>query len=99
MSAGAAIVLVLAAIVAIALASFFRHMLIALLVLLGLPFVLLLDARIGSLATISLVVVVVAFGALVHTISDTLGLVRSAQRTQRPPRVRRSEQDRSRIAA
>jgi ABC-type transport system involved in cytochrome bd biosynthesis fused ATPase/permease subunit len=105
MSIGAIFLLVLVALVVIAAASFFRNMLAGLLVLVGLPFAILLNALAGSLATISAVAAVVILAALMHTIADTLRLVRAAKRIRREPqsRARRSapntDSNRSRIAA
>lgn len=102
MSAGAAFLLALAGLVALAAASFFRHMLTALLLLIGLPFVLLLKGALGSLAATTVLVALVVLGALVHTITDTLAIARSAKRTRRrpgPQPQRAAPPDRSRIAA
>ena len=102
MSFGAVILVVLVMLVALAAASFFQNMVVALLVLLGLPLVVLLHALVGSFATMFTVAALVIVAALIHTITDTLDMVRSAKRPRRTPESvgRRSERsDRSRIAA
>jgi hypothetical protein len=52
-------------------------------VLLALPFVVLFYVAAGALTTMFAVALVVILGALVRTISETLGQVRSAKRVRR----------------
>ena len=98
--------LVLVAIVVLAAASFFRNMLLALTVLVAIPVAIVLHALVGTVYAVFAIGLVAVFAALIQTIFDTLGLLRSAKRTRRrvPPALaergastRRS--DRSRIAA
>ena len=104
--AWAATLLVLAALVVFAAASFFRNLQTGLLLLVGLPAVVLFHALLGTVNTVFLVGSLAIVVALVHTISETLDQVRAATR---PPRRRpdaraqrpesRRQPDRSRIAA
>jgi hypothetical protein len=97
---------VLVAIVMLAAASFFRNMLVALTVLVAIPVAIVLHAVVGTLYTVFAIGLVAVFAALVQTIFDTLGLLRSAKRTRRrvaPALAERGastrRSDRSRIAA
>src|SRR6266568_263171 len=107
MSVGiAAILLVLVLLVAVAVASFFRHTLTALTVLVAIPLWLVLQAFIGASSAVFAIGLVAVFAALIHTISDTLRQLRTAKRTLRKPRPTLAERrasarrsDRSRIAA
>jgi hypothetical protein len=104
---GAAVtVLVLVALVALAGASFFTNMLTAALVSLGIPVAVLLHALVGTLYAAFAIAALAILAALIHTITDTLGLMRAARRTSRrrphtraQPRSARPDSDRSRIAA
>jgi hypothetical protein len=98
--------LVLVLLVALAVASFFRHALTALMVLVAIPVGLVLHAVMGTSYMVFAVGLLAVFAAVIHTISDTLRLLRTTKRTSRrvPPELaersastRRS--DRSRIAA
>jgi hypothetical protein len=100
MSLGVALLLfVLFVLVAIAGASFFRHTLVVLVVL--------LQAAFGTGVSVFAVGLLAAVVAVIHTIADTLRLCRAAQRPRRrpardlaaPERAPRSQSDRSRIAA
>jgi heme exporter protein D len=98
--------IVLVTLVALAAASFFRHMLAALLVLVAIPFALVLGAFIGAGYTVFAIGLLAVFAAVVHTISDTMRLLLTTKRRgrRRPPvRAERSassrRSDRSRIAA
>lgn len=107
MSLGVALLLlVLFVIVALACASFFRHTLAALVVLLALPLGLLLQAAFGTGVSVFAIMLLAAVVALIYTIADTLRLCRAAQRPRRAPapelareRAAKSRSDRSRIAA
>jgi hypothetical protein len=102
---GAVVLLVLVALVALAAASYFRNMLTALLVLVGIPVAVFLHALVGSLYTLFALAALATACALIHTITDTLRLVRAAKRTRRRPRPHvqqaptRTQSERSRIAA
>jgi hypothetical protein len=102
----AAFVLVLVVLVALAVASFFRHPLTALMVLVAIPLGLALHAVMGTSYTVFAIGLLAVFAAVIHTISDTLRLLRTTKRTsrrappelgERGPSARRS--GRSRIAA
>ena len=107
MSVGVAVFfLVLVVLVALAVASFFRHALTALMLLVAIPVGLVLHAFMGTSYTVFAIGLLAVFAAVIHTISDTLRLLRTTKRTSRraPPELgergastRRS--DRSRIAA
>ena len=107
MSVGiAAFLLVLVVLVALAVASFFRHALAALMVLVAIPAWLVLQEFMGGSYAVFTLALLAAFAAVIHTIGDTLRLMRTAKRTdrrappvsaERPASTRRSE--RSRIAA
>ncbi len=107
MSIGLAIfLLVLFVLVALACASFFRHTVTALFVLLALPLGLVLQALLGTGYTVIAIGMLSAAGALVHTIADTVRLLRAANRTSRRTSTRLAphpeaapQPDRSRIAA
>ena len=107
MSVGiAAFLLVLVVLVALAVASFFRHTLAALTVLVAIPVWLVLQALIGIGYAVLAIGLLAVSVAVIHTISDTLRLLRGAKRTRRraPPALaeRRAStrgSDRSRIAA
>src|SRR5512132_1280464 len=91
--------------VALAAASFFRHMLVAFLVLLALPLLVLLHALIGTFYAVFAVAAIAIFIALIQTITSSLALLREASaapgRSSRPPQPHRSTRrpSRSRIAA
>jgi hypothetical protein len=101
----AAFLLVLVLLVAFAVASFFRHTLTALLVLVAIPTWVVLQEFMGAGYAVFAIALVAVFAALIHTITDTLGQLRNAKPVrERPPALaergaasRRS--DRSRIAA
>ena len=99
--AWAATLLVLAALVVSAAASFLRNLQTGLLFLVGLPAVVLLHALLGTVNTLFLVALLGILVALVRTISETLGQVRVATRPRRSrPRAHpQRDTDRSRIAA
>jgi hypothetical protein len=107
MSVGiAAFLLVLLVLVALAVASFFRHTLAALMVLVAIPAWLVLQASVGASYAVFAIGLLAVFAAVIHTIGDTIRLLRTAKRTnrrappaltERPASTRRS--DRSRIAA
>jgi len=107
MSVGiAAFLLVLVVLVALAVASFFRHTLAALLVFFGIPFWLVLQALVGAGYALGLIGLLAVFVAVIHTISDTFRLMRGAKRIDRraPPtlaerRASTRHSDRSRRAA
>jgi heme exporter protein D len=102
----AAMLLVLVVLVAVAVASFFRHTLTTLTVLVAIPAWLVLQAFMGASYAVFAIALLVVFAAVIHTIGDTIRLLRTAKRTnrrappspaERPESTRRS--DRSRIAA
>jgi hypothetical protein len=102
----ALLLLVLFVLVALAGASFFRHKLTALAVLLALPLGLVLEAAFGTGVSVFAIGLLAVVAAVTHTIADTLRLLRAAQRPRRtaPPELARerpatSRSDRSRIAA
>jgi hypothetical protein len=101
-----AFLLVLVVLVALAIASFFRHTLTALTVVVAIPVWLVLQAFMGAGYAVFAIGLLAVFAAVIHTIGDTIRLLRTAQRTnrrappalaERPASSRRS--DRSRIAA
>jgi uncharacterized membrane protein len=103
---GAVIVLVLIAVVALAVASFFTNMLAAVLVAFGIPVAVLLHALLGTLYAAFAIAGLAILLALIQTITDTLRLVREAKRTTRRRsqaharrRAARPDSGRSRIAA
>jgi hypothetical protein len=90
---------VLFVLVALAGASFFRHPLAVLLVFLALPLGLVLKAAFGTGVSVFAIGLLAAAIGVIHTIADTLRLLRAANPpTPRSPPAR-SEEDRSRIAA
>ena len=102
----AVLVLVLIAVVALAVASFFTNLLVAVLLSLGIPVAVLLHALLGTLDAAFAIAGLAVLAALIQTITDTLRLVREAKNTtrrrtqtleQRP--AARPHSDRSRIAA
>jgi hypothetical protein len=100
MSPGLALfLLVLFVLVALAGASFFRHTLAVLVVFLALPLGLVLKAAFGTGVSVFAIGLLAATIAVIHTIADTLRLMRAASRPTRRSRPTRSESDRSRIAA
>jgi hypothetical protein len=107
MSVGlAAILLVLVLLVALAAASFLRHKLTALAVLVAIPVGLVLRAVMGTSHAVLAIGLLVVSAAVIHTIGDTLRLLRTAKRNERRRRLalaaRRAsarDSDRSRIAA
>jgi TRAP-type C4-dicarboxylate transport system permease small subunit len=99
-------VLVLVALVALAGASFFTNLLTAVLVALGIPVAVLLHALVGTLYAAFAIAALAILAALIHTITDTLRLMRETRSTTRRKaqararrRAARPESDRSRIAA
>jgi uncharacterized membrane protein len=99
---GAVVVLVLIAVVALAVASFFTNMLAAVLLSLGIPVAVLLHALLGTLYAAFAIAGFAILVALIQTITDTFRLVREAKRTTRrrlQARADRRAADRSRIAA
>ena len=99
--AWAATLLVLAALVVCAAASFFRNLQTGLVLLVGLPAVVLLHALLGTVNMLFFVALLGILVALVRTISETLDQVRVATRPRRtrPRTHRQRDTDRSRIAA
>src|SRR5258705_9443602 len=92
--------LVLFVLVALAGASFFRHTLAVLLVFLALPLGLVLKAAFGTGVSVFAIGLLAAVIAVIHTIADTLRLLRAANRpTRRSPPARSEEDRRRRIAA
>jgi hypothetical protein len=98
--------LVLVTLVVLAAASFFRHALRALIVFVAIPAGLVLQALIGIGYAVSLIGLLAVSAAVIHTIGETLRLLRAAKRidrrrpaalAERGASTRRS--DRSRIAA
>jgi hypothetical protein len=99
--AWAATLLVLAALVVFAAATFFRNLQTGLLLFVGLPAVVLLHALLGTVNTLFVVASLGILVALVRTISETLDQVRVATRPSRsrPRGERQRDTGRSRIAA
>ena len=99
--AWAATLLVLAALVVFAAASFFRNLQTGLLLFVGLPSVVLLHALLGIVNTVFVVASLGILVALVRTISETVDQVRVATRPSRsrPRAERQRDTGRSRIAA
>jgi uncharacterized membrane protein YqjE len=101
----ATFLLVLIVLVALAIASFFRHTLTALMVLVAIPVAVVLNGLIGTTYAVFTIGLVAVFAALIHTIGDTLRQLRGAKRIRehRPalvePRTSTRSSDRSRIAA
>jgi fumarate reductase subunit D len=92
--------------VALAGASFFRHPLAVLLLFLALPLGLLLGAAFGTGVSVFAIGLLAAVIAVIHTIADTLRLLRAANRPTRKSsptlahdRAEKSRSERSRIAA
>jgi hypothetical protein len=79
----AAFLLVLLVLVALALASFFRHTLAALMVLVAIPSWLVLQTFMGGSYAVFTLALLAAFAAVIHTIGDTLRLMRTAKRADR----------------
>jgi hypothetical protein len=107
MSAGIAVsLLVLFVLVALAVASLFRHTLAALTVLVAIPAGVLLRVFMDTTHTVLTIGLAAVVVALMHTIGDTLKVLRTATLTDRRrpnPIVERQSptgrSDRSRIAA
>jgi hypothetical protein len=99
--AWAATLLVLAALVVSAAASFFRSLQTGLLLLVGLPVVVLLHALLGTINTVFVVASLGILVALVRTIGETVEQLRLATRPSRsrPRADRQRDTGRSRIAA
>jgi hypothetical protein len=99
--AWAATLLVLAALVVSAAASFFRSLQTGLLLLVGLPVVVLLHALLGTINTVFVVASLGILVALVRTIGETIEQLRLATRPSRsrPRAERQRDTGRSRIAA
>jgi hypothetical protein len=86
------LVMVLFVLVALAAASFFRHMLAAFVVLLALPVLVLLHALFGTFYAVFALAGLAIFSALVQTITSSLSLLRQAN----TPRVRSLPSERHR---
>src|SRR5580765_2417517 len=100
MSPGLALfLLVLFVLVALAGASFFRHTLAVLVVFLALLLGLVLKAAFGTGVSVFAIGLLAAAIAVIHTIADTLRLLRATNRPTRRPQPAKSESERSRIAA
>lgn len=107
MTVGIAVLLfVLIVLIAVAVASFFRHMLTVLIVLGAIPLGLVLRALGGTGYALFALVLLAVSVAMIHTVLDTFRLLGTAKRTERSstPSLaerRRSSRraDRSRIAA
>jgi hypothetical protein len=108
MSVGiAALLFVLIVLIAVAVASFFGHMLAVLVVLGAIPFGLVLQALGGTSYAVFGLVLLAVSAAAIHTVVDTFRLLGTAKRTERryrpaPAERRRSTRrisHRSRIAA
>jgi hypothetical protein len=99
--AWAATLLVLAALVVAAAASFLRNLQTGLLLLVGLPVVVLLHALLGTINTVFVVASLGILVALVRTIGETVEQLRLATRPSRsrPRADRQRDTGRSRIAA
>jgi Na+-transporting methylmalonyl-CoA/oxaloacetate decarboxylase gamma subunit len=99
--AWAATLLVLAALVVSAAASFFHSLQTGLLLLVGLPVVVLLHALLGTINTGFVVASLGILVALVRTIGETIEQLRLATRPSRsrPRAERQRDTGRSRIAA
>jgi hypothetical protein len=102
----AAFLLVLVVLVALAAVSFLRHTLAAVAVLVAVPAGLVLNALMGATYAFFAIALAVVFVAVIHTIGDTLRLLRNARRTDRriPPALAERRESarssaRSRIAA
>src|SRR4029079_5497234 len=98
--------LVLFVLVALAGASFFRHTVAVLVVFLALPLGLVLKAAFGTGVSVFAIGLLAAVIAVIHTIADTLTVLRSANRASRKSsltladdRAEKSQSERSRIAA
>jgi hypothetical protein len=97
---------VLFVLVALAGASFFRHPLAVLLLFLALPLGLVLQAAFGTGVSVFAIGLLAAVIAVIHTIADTLRLLRAANRPTRKSsptlahdRAEKSQSERSRFAA
>jgi carbon starvation protein CstA len=107
MSVGmAAFLLVLVVLIALAVASFFRHTLAALTVFVAIPAGLVLRVFLGTTHTVLVIGLAAVIVALIHTIGDTLRVLRTAKRTERRRVTARAQRptstrhpDRERIAA
>jgi hypothetical protein len=84
----AATFLVLVVLVALAVASFFRHTLTALMVFVAISVGLVLRAAMGTGYAVFAIALVTVFAAVIHTISDTLRLLRAESATARRRRGR-----------
>ena len=87
MSPGTLVLFVLVALVALAGASFFRNMLAALLVLIGIPVAVVLQAAIGLGTTVFAIGLLTLATMLIHTINGTLRELRAANRVRSRRRV------------
>ena len=88
MSAAWAVILpVLVTVIALALASFFQNTLAALGVLLAIPVGLFLHALMGTGFAVFAIGLLAVSVALIHTIGDTLRLLRTAKRRPSPARA------------
>jgi hypothetical protein len=81
------LLLVLVPLIALAAASFFRHMLAAFLVLLAIPVFGVLNALIGASYAAFAIAGVAIFAALIQTITSSLALLRDANAAPRRPLV------------
>jgi hypothetical protein len=102
----AAFLVVLVTLVAFAAASFFRHTLTAFMVLVAIAVWVVLQAFVGTTHAVLAIGLLAAFAAVIHTVSDTVRLLRTAKRADRrvPPALAEHGEstrraDRSRIAA
>lgn len=84
-AAWAVVLLVLVAVVALAVASFFQNTLAALGVLVAIPIGLLLHALMGTGFAVFAIGLLAVSVALLHTIGDTLRLLRTAKRRSASP--------------
>jgi hypothetical protein len=102
----AALLFVLTLLIAVAVASFFRHMLAVLIVLGAIPLGLVLQAFGGTRYAVFGLVLLAVSAAMIHTAVDIFRLLGTAKRTEMrsPPSLAERRQstrraDRSRIAA
>jgi hypothetical protein len=96
-----ATLLVLAALIASAAASFLCNLQTGLLLLVGLPVIVLVHALLGTANTVFVVASLAILVALVRTIAETVDQLRLATRPRRsrPRPARQRDNRRSRIAA
>jgi hypothetical protein len=87
-AAWAVILLVLVTVIALAVASFFQNTLAALGVLVAIPVGLILHALMGTGFALFAIGLLAVSVALIHTIGDTLRLLRTAKRRPTPARAK-----------